>query len=180
MLETSCKAPMKRVGLRVGLTLGLLSAAALAVPAAANDATPRVAIEVRVEQEQVRRDDRGREIVERNPVTTAQPGDLLVYTLRAANTGEGPALNPRIEDPIPRGTVLVPDAFEDSGRPSEASLDGGRTWQPFPAVVTVDDGQGKPRLVPASPETYTHLRWVLAGPLMPGDTREVSFKVRVD
>ena len=141
---------------------------------------PNVVLAVGVEREEVLVDDRGRAVVEREPVRQVNPGDLLVYTLTAENQGTAPASRARIQDPIPQGTVLVLDGFDGSPIPTEASIDGGQTWQSFPAEIDMTDAEGNARRAMAPARSYTHLRWVLDGELAPGDSREMTFKVRVN
>lgn len=166
--------------LRRGAGIAAVAAAACwSAPAEATPGTPNVEVSVHVEKEVVKTDASGRPIVERKPVTAAAVGDVLVYTLRAKNNGDGPALSPRLEDPIPAGTILVLESLSAAGGALAASLDGGASWQPFPATVARTNAQGREERVAAPAESYTHLRWVLAGPLKPGEGKEVSFKVRV-
>ena len=140
---------------------------------------PKIEIEVQVERELVRIDAGGKKIVERNPVDIAKPGDVLVYTLTATNVGVGPALEARLEDPLPTGAELILDSLEHGRTTPTASLDGGKTWQPFPAQVERRGADGKVESIPAPAERYTHLRWTLAEPLAPGESKDVRFKVRV-
>ena len=140
---------------------------------------PKIEIAVQVERELVHPDSTGKKIVERKPVDIANPGDVLVYTLKATNVGEGPALEARLEDPLPPGTELILDSLDHGHATPAASLDGGKTWQPFPARVERRGSDGKVESVPAPADTYTHLRWTLADPLAPGESKNVQFKVRV-
>lgn len=158
------------------LTMAALSGAALA---SQESAAPDVSVSVQVEREVSRVDDSGQTVTFREPVETAHPGDVLVYTLRARNEGGAPAFRARVQDPIPQGTVLIPDSVSLQPDEVEASLDGGSTWHGFPVLVgrTLEDGRVEQ--VPAAAEAYTNLRWVLNGELEPGDQREVSFKVRI-
>lgn len=156
-----------------------VTAVALGVGGAALAAAPRVEVSVRVEREVVKADASGRRVVERRPVDAASPGDVLVYTLVARNTGEGPAIHPSLEDPIPVGTELVVDSIDHDVASPAASLDGGKTWQAFPATVERRTDDGRVETVPAPPASYTHLRWTLSGPLGPGESKDVSFKVRI-
>ena len=165
--------------IRLGLVLLMLSPAL----ADLNDGTratdgPDVKVTVEVEQEMVQEGADGTPTVVRQPVGLATPGDILVYTVRAENIGNGPAFDPRLQDPIPEGTVLLPESVTRIN--VTASLDGGANWEPFPVRVLVgkDDG-GEPLYQEAAPESYTHLRGQLDGPLGPGAAKEVSFKVRV-
>lgn len=142
--------------------------------------TPEIAIEISVEREVTRVDEAGRSVVATEPVDAARPGDVLIYTLSAVNRGVAPALGARIVDPIPEGTVLLVDELAAGDRPTVVSLDGGSSWQDFPARIEQVDGGGSVRLVAAPAAAYTHLRWDLTAPLGPGETHDVSFKVRVN
>ena len=154
------------------------TAPALAAAPAPDTAPPRLEVTVAVQREVTRVDVHGRSQVVLEPVKTANPGDVLVYRLRATNVGLTPAREARIDDPIPAGTVLVPESLK-AGKNVHASIDGGKTWQPFPAMVARkrDDGQVERVAAPAS--AYTHLRWVLEQAVPPGESAEVGFKVQV-
>jgi uncharacterized repeat protein (TIGR01451 family) len=168
---------------RPALSFGLLALAwpLLFLPAALADeaATPRVNVTIQVEREVTEPDPAGRPVIHREPVETAGPGDVLVYTLQAKNVGASPAFNARLQDEIPRGTVLVTESVPPGSTRVMASLDGGSTWQDFPALIERRLEDGTTAQAPAAADSYTHLRWVLAGRLDPGDQREVSFKVRI-
>ena len=164
---------------RKGSPAWLAAIVAAGIGVAAYASVPKVEVTVRAHKEVVRTDASGKQTVEMKPADQAATGDTLVYTLRAANTGTGPAMNPRIEDPIPVGTVLMLDSVKKDGYAIEASLDGGKTWQAFPAKVTRKNDRGMDETVSAPAESYTTLRWVLNGPLQPGDGKDVSFKVRI-
>ena len=147
--------------------------------AAAYASVPKVDVTIQAHKEIVRTDASGKKATALAPATEAASGDVVVYTLHAKNTGTGPAMSPRIEDAIPTGTVLVLDSLAKDGYAIEASLDGGKSWQAFPVMVTRKNEKGMPESVAAPAESYTTLRWVLNGPLQPGDGKDVSFKVRI-
>ena len=147
--------------------------------AAAYASVPKVDVTIQAHKEVVKVDASGKKAVTMAPATEAATGDVVVYTLRAHNKGDGPAMSPRIEDPIPSGTVLVLDSVAKDGYAIEASLDGGKSWKPFPVMVTRKNDKGMTETVAAPAESYTTLRWVLNGPLQPGDGKDVSFKVRI-
>jgi uncharacterized repeat protein (TIGR01451 family) len=140
---------------------------------------PRLSVDVQVRREVVVTDGEGRRQVRLEAVRQARPGDVLVYTLEAANAGGSPAIDARLEDPIPAGTVLLPDSVQTRPRPVSASVDGGATWQPFPVQVRRTAPDGTVGTEAAPDHAYTHLRWLLRGALLPGETATVSFKVRV-
>lgn len=157
-----------------------LAAVALAVATGAVWATtPKVEITVQAQKEVVKVDTSGKKSVTLATANDAASGDVLVYTLRAANNGTGAAVDPRIEDPIPEGTVLVLDSVKKDGYGIEASLDHGKSWQAFPASLTRVNASGATETIPAPAESYTTLRFVLDGPLAPGDGRDVTFKVQI-
>ena len=157
----------------------LCVAAIFATATLAQVPAPKVTVAIDVAREVARTDDTGVPAVEREPVDVARPGDVLVYTVRASNVGDAAAIDARVEDPIPSGTVLIPDSVSTAAASPSASLDGGRTWTSFPATVRETAEDGTVRTVPAPPGSYTHLRWSLDGALPPGETRDLSFKVRV-
>lgn len=168
---------MNRISKSPSGLIAALIVAAMGTQAQAS--VPKVEVTVNAHKEVVRVDASGKKTVELKPATEAATGDVIVYTLHADNTGTGPAVSPRIEDPIPAGTVLVLDSLAKDGYAIEASLDGGKTWQSFPATVTRKNEKGVEERVAAPAELYTTLRWVLNGPLQPGDGKDVSFKVRI-
>ena len=156
----------------------------LAVPAVAQEVTaeggPSVKVNISVVQEVTRTDEGGKTVVETKEVGLVSPGDVLTYTLRAENTGDSPAFDARIEDPIPDGTFLVTSSIPENDEAVTASIDGGESWRSFPVfVVAGADDSGQPIYEQAAAESYTHLRWLLDAPLPPGATKEVSFKVQV-
>lgn len=178
--------PMRKNGpsrpWKLGLLLGLaiLLWPGLGPPAArAEETAPSVAVSIDVAREITVADPSGRLVTRHEPVKVAGPGDVLVYTLRAENVGSSPAFHARLRDQIPAGTVLITDSVVPEGAQISASLDGGETWNEFPVIVerTLDDGSS--HRAPAPPEAYTHLQWLLAGQIGPGEQREVSFKVRI-
>jgi uncharacterized repeat protein (TIGR01451 family) len=164
---------------RSGFVAAVAFAATAVFAAQAQASIPKVEVSIQAHKEVVSTDASGKKTVALVPATDGTSGDVIVYTLRAANAGTAPAVSPRIEDPIPSGTVLVLDSVAKDGARIECSLDGGATWQPFPAKVTRNNASGAQETVPAAAESYTTLRWVLDGPLQPGDGRDVTFKVRI-
>ena len=166
---------MHRSTLILALVFSSLSAQALSVP----PGKPSVAVEVRVEREKTRTEADGRTTTYREPVEAATPGDLLVYTIHTSNVGDHPALNTNVEDPVPPGTTLDMASVSTAGATVQASLDGGKSWQAFPARVSVKQADGTVKDVSAPATSYTNLRWTFHEPLAPGEERDVLFKVRI-
>jgi uncharacterized repeat protein (TIGR01451 family) len=165
--------------MRAARNLSLSVLMALAAPAAAQDEKPRVVIYVDVQEEVAQPDARGNVQLARFDVERADPGDVLVYKLTYTNTGSRPAVNAKVDDPIPAGTVLVPGSVSGEKARITFSIDGGRTYVPWPATVSVPGPDGSPTEVEAPAERYTHIRWSALTPLAPGESRTASFKVLV-
>jgi uncharacterized repeat protein (TIGR01451 family) len=157
----------------------LFGGPALAQEASA-DSAATMQVEVSVLQEVTSTNEGGQAIVENKPVGLVTPGTILAYTLHATNKSGTAVFDARIEDPIPDGTILLPDSVAVDGLTITASIDGGESWKSFPVFVAAGkDDAGQPVYELASADSYTHLRWFLDGPLPPGATKEVSFKVQV-
>ena len=140
---------------------------------------PRVALNVDVKEEISRTDAQGRIQVVHQPVERAEPGDVLVYTLTYTNVGGNPAVNAKVDDPIPSGTILLPGSVSGDRALITFSVDGGKNFFAFPAKVTEVglDGRSVEKEAPA--DRYTHIRWSATDPLAPGETRSAAFKVVV-
>jgi len=145
----------------------------------AGKAGPEIVVNVSVAREVLTKDADGREKVELREVDSTGPGDTLVYTITYTNKGSEPARNTRIVDPVPSGTRLVPGSWEAPGTEVSVSVDGGKTFHPYPVrrAVTTNDGRTVEKDV--DPALYTHLRWTATEPLPPSETRSATFKVQV-
>lgn len=159
--------------------LCLLGAAApVSVPAAALG-QPQIVLSVDVKEEISAPDAQGNPKVVRRDVERADPGDVLVYTLTYTNSGKEPAVNARVDDPIPSGTLLLPASVLGEKARVTFSADGGKTYTTYPATKLVNGPDGKPVQLPVPAESYTHIRWTAQDPIAPGESRSASFKVIV-
>jgi uncharacterized repeat protein (TIGR01451 family) len=159
--------------------LGLLGLALVAAAATANE-SGNLRIGMQVEREVAKRNDSGQLELRTEPVAAASRGDVLVYTLNIVNEGGDPALAARVDDPIPAGTVLIPDSAGGTGTRITYSIDGGKTYVVYPALRRVVGEDGVARDLPVPAEDYTHVRWTLTEALDPGQVRTAYFKVRVE
>lgn len=100
-----------------------------------------------------------------------------LYTARFRYEGTRPAPRLRIVLGIPDGMNYLADSALGPGAEISYSVDGGRSFG-APAELSLppaaDDPEGEPRAV-TSPD-YTHIRWELAGPHLPGLAGLVSFR----
>lgn len=87
------------------------------------------------------------------------PGDVLRYTIVGKNTGESPAENLEVTQPIPdRMSYKLNSATSKNNADITYSIDGGETFVAKPTIkITLEDGTVEERPAPA--EAYTHVRW---------------------
>jgi uncharacterized repeat protein (TIGR01451 family) len=139
---------------------------------------PKVTLNAKVEKEvKIKKD--GRYQTERVPVGTAVKGDILVYTVTYKNEGISPAVGASIGNPIPKGTVYIPESAKGKGTEISYSIDGGNYYQNAPVVYLVKKADGTTQEKVATPEMYTHIRWLIKIPIPAGASGEVEFKVKV-
>lgn len=107
------------------------------------------------------------------PAATVIPGTEVTYVISYRNTGDAPAENVAITNPMPVALEYV--GPQGAIPVSEVSVDGGTRFGALTAL-TVPGADGQPRA--AQPADVTHLRWILAA-LPPGAEGAVSFSARV-
>lgn len=156
--------------------LGLIVLVAM-TPASADD--PEIVLTIEMQEEVTMKDDDGNIQVVRRKADRTEPGNVLLYTLRYTNKGDSPAMNARVDDAIPDGTVLLPGSVKGENTLISFSVDGGKSYGSFPVSIQVPGPDGKPVIKKASAEQYTHIRWIANAPLKPGESRVATFKVLV-
>jgi len=143
-----------------------------------SDDPPAGSLEVRtvVQKMHEQIDEYGERKTELVPVDTAVPGDEVVYTVTFSNTGEEPAENVLITNPIPPQMRYVSGTAFGPGTEIEYSADGGQTWgRPDLLRVSTDSGAERP----AEADDYTHIRWALNAPLRSGEHSFARFRAVV-
>ena len=106
------------------------------------------------------------------------PGDVLRYTIVGQNTGESPAKDLAVTQPIPElMTYKLDSATSQNNADITYSIDGGETFVAKPTIkITLEDGTVEERPAPA--EAYTHVRWNF--PTVTPETDAIAmFKVQV-
>lgn len=121
----------------------------------------------------------GKWIVERIPLDSGRPGDRIVYTISYQNIGKTPLLDATVVDPVPAGTIYLPDSAEGMDAEITCSGDGGRSFQKPPLFYRVKKPDGTLESRPTPADRYTHIRWVIKKPVPPGASGRVSFMVTV-
>jgi uncharacterized repeat protein (TIGR01451 family) len=107
------------------------------------------------------------------------PGDTVRYELRFTNTQSATIRNVVFDNPVPNGMRYVAGtAAADRQRTTVTySIDGGRSYSAEPTVQRVVDGRRVS--VPAPPEMYTHIRWMVQGDLLPGARVSAEFRAQL-
>jgi uncharacterized repeat protein (TIGR01451 family) len=112
---------------------------------------------------------------------TVQPGDILLYTVSGANSGEKAVKNLTINQPIPQGMKYVLQSATvntKTGAKITFSIDGGKSFVEKP-TVQVRQADGKVKTIPAPAETYTHIRWNFGDSIAAKDTVKGTYQLQV-
>lgn len=140
-------------------------------------AAPNVEIKIKAEKEKVVTKD-GKKVTKMVAAGNIVPGEIIHYTILYRNTGNEDATSAVLSDPIPAGTSYIPGSATVVGELT-FSIDKGKTFKK-PALLTYEtkgsDGKIEKRV--ASPEEYSHIRWVI-DKIPAGATGKVSFQVKV-
>jgi uncharacterized repeat protein (TIGR01451 family) len=141
-------------------------------------AKPLVSVSITAEKD-VKVVKEGQKITKKVAATRIDPGDVIFYTLNYINSGDEAATGAVMDDPIPMGTTYLPGSAFGAGAEIVFSIDGGRTFKK-PSLLTYEltlpNGKTEKRV--ASPEEYTHIRWVI-NRIEPGAKGTVGFQVRI-
>ena len=152
-----------------------LAAILLACAFSAN-AQSQLEIRTEVQKEDVVTAEDGTERVELITAETVLPGEEVIYTVTFANTSDVAADNVVITNPLPAELTYVNGTADGEGTRVQFSADGGVTFGQA-AELTVSDNGSQRR---ASPDEFTHIRWVLEAALQPGETGTATFRARLN
>ena len=118
-------------------------------------------------------------ITERVELVTAEtvlPGEEVIYTVTFANTSDDVADNVVITNPLPAELTYVDGTAAGDGTRVQFSVDGGVTFAQATDLTVSDEGSVRQ----ASPDEFTHIRWVLTAALLPGETGTATFRARLN
>lgn len=103
------------------------------------------------------------------------PGDKVGYRISFTNTGDKPAADIVLNNPIPENTVYVDDSARGANSKIVFSVNGGKEFaNPEQLFVEVNG-----KKVPATAKDYTHVRWTLTSALPAGKDGSVQYVVQV-
>ncbi|MEL6928346.1 MAG: hypothetical protein AAFO95_06915 [Cyanobacteria bacterium J06600_6] len=128
----------------------------------AQAAQPQIILNLSVAKKAITATVQGNEQVEWEQLedgVAVAPGDELRYTIVGQNTGDAPAKNLEVTQPIPElMTYKLDSATSEEEVQITYSTDEGETFVAEPKIeVKLDDGTVEERPAPA--EAYTHIRW---------------------
>jgi uncharacterized repeat protein (TIGR01451 family) len=125
------------------------------------------AIQLRLSQSKKVADGKSFKLV---PISSAKPGDVIVYGVTASNISDRPVNKLQINQKIRPGTVYIAkSATPISNASLMFSIDGGKTFSPQPIV----------NKKPAPASAYTNIRWSFIGSFAPKAKSNVSYEVEV-
>lgn len=141
-------------------------------------AKPLVSVSITAEKE-VTVVKNGQKSTKKVAATRIDPGDIIFYTMNYINSGDEAATGAVLDDPIPQGTVYLPGSAFGAGAEITFSIDGGKSFKK-PSLLTyeVKSPNGSMEKRTASPEEYTHIRWVI-DKIGAGAKGSVGFQVKI-
>jgi uncharacterized repeat protein (TIGR01451 family) len=141
-------------------------------------AQPKISVSMTAEKEVIEVIN-GKQVTKRVAAKAADPGEKLIFTLQYKNEGNEKATNVKVDNPIPENTVYVVGSGIGKNSNMLFSIDGGKTYKQ-PSLLTYEETlpDGKKVKKQASPEQYTHVRWVI-NEVLPGKDGTVGFQVRM-
>ena len=118
----------------------------------------------------------GHTVVKLIPADRVVPGDRVLYTLEARNTGATALDTPVVTYAVPEHMRYVLDSAVGPGAEVWFSIDGGHSFDRA-ENLKVTGPDGRPRAVAGA--DITHIRWQLKNPLKSNSVAFVRFRALV-
>jgi uncharacterized repeat protein (TIGR01451 family) len=154
-------------------SIPLLVAAVLLMLAAEVLAKPLVSVSTTAEKEVT-----VNKVTKKVAATKIDPGDVIFYTMNYINSGNEAANSVVLDDPIPAGTAYILNSAYGEGADILFSIDGKNFNKPSLLTYEIKNRDGSLEKRTASPEEYTHVRWIIAK-IAAGARGNVGFQVRI-
>jgi len=159
-------------------TTVLLGIAVVAKAEEAPTTKPMLVVQLKVENK-IHRDEEITQAATQETVLTTQPGDTLIYHLTCTNRGKQEVSEVAPVIPIPDGTEYVSGSATGDSTTITFSIDGGLNFQSPPVTYLAKLADGSTEKRTATPDMYTHIRWLFLGTVRSGESRKASFEVIV-
>jgi len=158
--------------------ISLMAVLAIVLLPMAAVAKPLVSVSITAEKE-VTVVKNGQKTTKKIAATRIDPGDVIFYTMNFINSGDEAATGAVLDDPIPQGTVYLPGSAFGAGAEITFSIDGGKSFKkPSLLIYEVKNPNGSIDKRTASPEEYTHIRWIISR-IDAGTKGTVGFQVKI-
>lgn len=143
-------------------------------------AAPQVSINTIAEKQEIVTVD-GEQQVRFVQAGTSLPGDTLRFTIFYSNSGDETATGVVLDNPVPLGAIYLANSATREGVDELLfSIDSGTTYkQPTLLTYTTTLANGDKETRVASPEEYTHIRWLINN-IPPGGAGQVSYNALVE
>lgn len=113
----------------------------------------------------------GKEVFDNKP---AQPGNVLLYTLKVTNKGDSAAIEVEPIGPIPDNTSYV--AEQNNTKYKRTFSIDDSSFQEIPKITVKEKGKSITKDAP--PEMYKKIKWFI-NKINPKETYTLTYKVRV-
>ena len=131
-------------------------------------------VQTTVQKEAVTTNEDGEQVKELVPAERVIPGERVVYTITVRNSGDEPADDVIITNPISESLTYVQGSAFGPGMALQFSVDG-QSFAAAEDLVIEEDGEMRP----ATPEDYSHIRWVMQSDLSAGAQGTVRFTAQL-
>ena len=138
---------------------------------------PTIRLEHKAEQWQRVTDENGVEQTRLVEATRVLPGAAVLFTVTYTNTGDEPAENVTVTNPVPDHMVYVDASASGDNASVTFSVDGGESFAAAQDLL-VSDTNGVQRS--AIVKDYTHVRWVIDNDVASGASGAVQFTAVVE
>jgi len=141
-------------------------------------AKPLVSVSITAEKE-ITVTEKGKTVKKMIPADKIEAGDIIFYKINYVNSGDEPATDAVLNDPIPQGTSYLPGTAYGEAADVTFSIDGGKSFKK-PSLLTyeIKHKDGTVEKKAASSEEYTNIRWLISR-VPAGSRGTVGFQVRV-
>ncbi len=116
----------------------------------------------------------GKSEIKRIPVETAFPGSELLYVITYKNTGDKPAEDVVISNPLSKELLYKDQSANGNNATVTVSVNGGKNYGEITTLrIPTTDGADRPAKV----EDITDIQFKLSKPVLPEESGTVSFWV---
>ena len=141
-------------------------------------AAPKVDVKI-VSEKEISVQINGKTELKRVPAENIDPGEIIINTINFNNSGDEEANNIVLNIPLPTELSYIAGTAKGEGSNVTFSIDGGKSYKRASLLTyEVVLANGKRQSRKATPDSYTHIRWVVNS-IPSGGVGSVSYRGRV-